>query len=61
MRARLGAVAEIAPPEALVEFVAALGAAGARVVFDAATAPARLVAALEAAGGKAASKPIRSR
>ena len=34
-------------------FVAALGAAGARVVFDAATAPARLVQALEAAGGKA--------
>ena len=43
----------IAPPEALVPFVAARGAAGARVVFDAATAPARLTQALEAAGGKA--------
>ena len=31
-----------------------LGAAGARVAFDAATAPARLTQALEAAGGKAA-------
>ena len=50
---RLGRVAEIAPPEALVPFVAARGAAGARIVFDAATAPARLTQALEAAGGKA--------
>ncbi len=52
VRARLGRFAEIAPPEALVPFVAARGAAGARVVFDAATAPARLAQALEAAGGK---------
>ena len=51
--ARLGRFADIAPPEALVAFVAARGAAGARIVFDAATAPARLVQALEAAGGKA--------
>jgi len=51
--ARLGRFADIAPPEALVPFVAARGAAGARVVFDAATAPARLTQALEAAGGKA--------
>jgi Xaa-Pro aminopeptidase len=51
--ARLGRFADVAPPEALVPFVAALGAAGARVVFDSATAPARLVQALEAAGGKA--------
>jgi len=51
--ARLGRFADIASPEALVPFVAARGAAGARIVFDAATAPARLVQALEAAGGKA--------
>jgi Xaa-Pro aminopeptidase len=51
--ARLGRFAEIAPPEDLVPFVAARGAAGARIVFDAATAPARLTQALEAAGGKA--------
>jgi len=51
--ARLGRFADIAPPEALVAFMTARGAAGARIVFDAATAPARLVQALEAAGGKA--------
>jgi Xaa-Pro aminopeptidase len=51
--ARLSRFADIAPPEALVPFIAALGAAGARIVFDAATAPARLTQALEAAGGKA--------
>jgi Xaa-Pro aminopeptidase len=51
--ARLGRFADVAPPEALVPFITARGAAGARVVFDAATAPARLVQALEAAGGKA--------
>jgi Xaa-Pro aminopeptidase len=51
--ARLGRFADIAPPDELVSFVASRGAAGARIVFDAATAPARLVQALEAAGGKA--------
>jgi Xaa-Pro aminopeptidase len=51
--ARLGRFADVAPPEALIAFVAARGAAGARIVFDAATAPARLVQTLEAAGGKA--------
>jgi Xaa-Pro aminopeptidase len=51
--ARLGRFADVAPPEALVPFVAARGATGARVVFDEATAPARLVQAFEAAGGKA--------
>ena len=51
--ARLARFADIAPPEELVPFVAARGAAGARIVFDAATAPARLTQTLEAAGGKA--------
>jgi Xaa-Pro aminopeptidase len=51
--ARLGRFADLAPPEVLVAFITARGAAGARIVFDAATAPARLVQALEAAGGKA--------
>jgi Xaa-Pro aminopeptidase len=53
VRARLDRLVDVAPPDALVSFVAALGAAGARIVFDAATAPARLTQALEAAGGKA--------
>ena len=51
--ARLGRFADVAPPEALAPFIAARGAAGERIVFDAASAPARLVQALEAAGGKA--------
>jgi Xaa-Pro aminopeptidase len=51
--ARLARFADVAPPETLVEFITARGAAGGRVVFDAATAPVRLVQALEAAGGKA--------
>ena len=53
LRARLTRLAEIASPDALVDFVAALGAAGAGVIFDAATAPAKLTQTLEAAGGKA--------
>ena len=56
VRARLDRLVDVAPPDALVSFVAALGAAGARVVFDAATAPSRLVQTLEAAGGKAIGK-----
>ena len=51
--ARLGRFTDVAPPEALVPFIMAHGAAGARIVFDAATSPARLAQALEAAGGKA--------
>ena len=53
LRARLARLAEIASPDALVGFVAALGAAAASVVFDPATAPAKLTQTLEAAGGKA--------
>ena len=52
VRARIARSAEIAPEEDLASFVAARGAAGGRVVFDSATAPARLSQALEAAGGK---------
>ena len=51
MRARLGELADIDEPDWLVGFMTGLGAAGLRVAFDAATAPARLTQALEAAGG----------
>ena len=40
-------------PDALLEFVEDLGRQGARVAFDAATAPAYLTQAIERAGGKA--------
>ena len=53
VRAKLARGCEIASPDALVPFVASLGEAGATVAFDAATAPAKLTQALEAAGGKA--------
>ena len=53
MRARLGALADIDEPDWLVGFMTGLGAAGLRVAFDAASAPARLTQALEAAGGTA--------
>jgi Xaa-Pro aminopeptidase len=54
MRARLARLAEIEAPARLVDFVAGLGAAGRSVAFDGGSAPARLVQALEAAGGKPA-------
>lgn len=53
MRAQLGELAEIDEPDWLVGFMAGLGAEGVRITFDAATAPARLTQALEAAGGTA--------
>ncbi len=53
MRARLGALADIDEPDWLAGFMTGLGAAGLRVAFDAASAPARLTQALEAAGGTA--------
>ena len=40
-------------PDGLLEFVEDLGRKGARVAFDAATAPAYLTQAIERAGGKA--------
>ena len=49
----LSKLADLAEPDRLVEDIAALGAEGARLVFDAATAPARLTQALETGGGKA--------
>ena len=51
MRARLSELMEIEEPDRLVAFMARLGAEGLRVAFDAASAPARLTQALEAAGG----------
>ncbi len=53
MRARLGELTDIEEPDRLVGFMTGLGAAGLRVAFDAASAPARLTQALEAAGGAA--------
>ena len=49
----LSKLADLAEPDRLVEDLAALGVKGARLAFDAATAPARLTQALEAGGGKA--------
>ncbi len=46
-------VADFQPRELLDGFVSALGRGKARVAFDAATAPAKLVQALETAGGRA--------
>jgi len=54
MRARLSELADVEEPQRLGAFVAMLGAERANVAFDAATAPARLAQALEAAGGTAA-------
>ena len=52
-RAGLEKTLTIAPPTQLLADLAALGAKGQTVLFDAATAPLKLVAALRAAGGKA--------
>ena len=49
----LGELAEQLEPDALEPFVRRLGQEGARVLFDAATAPAFLTQAFEKAGGKA--------
>ncbi len=49
----LGELAERLEPDALEPFVRRLGQEGARVLFDAATAPAFLTQALERSGGKA--------
>jgi Xaa-Pro aminopeptidase len=57
MRARLGELADVDEPDWLVGFVTGLGAAGLRVAFDAASAPARLTRALEAAGGEVSLGP----
>jgi Xaa-Pro aminopeptidase len=57
MRARLDEATEIDEPDRLVGFVTSLGERGARVAFDAATAPARLTQALEASGGAAVVGP----
>jgi Xaa-Pro aminopeptidase len=51
-RYSLNRQAEIKEPAALLEFVEELGRRGARVAFDAATAPAYLTQAMERAGGK---------
>ncbi|MGD0720366.1 MAG: aminopeptidase P family protein [Roseiarcus sp.] len=53
LRRYLSKLADLAEPDRLVEDLATLGAKGARLAFDAATAPARLTQALEAGGGKA--------
>ncbi len=53
VRDTLGELAELLEPDALEPFVRQLGQDGARVAFDAATAPAFLTQALEKAGGKA--------
>ena len=45
--------ADLFEPDALLAFVEDLGRKGARVAFDAATAPAYLTQAIERAGGKA--------
>ncbi len=57
VRAKLAELADIEEPGRLVGFVGDLGAKGKRVAFDAATAPARLSQALEAAGGAATVGP----
>ena len=53
VREAISALAAIEPPARLVADLAQLGAAHATLRFDSATAPARLVQALESAGGKA--------
>ncbi len=53
VRDKFGDHVELADPDALVALVERLGGEGARVAFDAATAPALLTQALERAGGKA--------
>ena len=49
----LGAFADLAPPDALAGAIEQLGAAGARVRFDQASAASALIRRLEQAGGKA--------
>jgi Xaa-Pro aminopeptidase len=56
-RQGLGRQAEIREPDLLERFIDDLGRQGRRVTFDAATAPAYLIQALERAGGKADLKP----
>ena len=51
IRAKLSDLAEVEEPGRLVPLIADLGAGRRRIAFDAATAPARLSQALEAAGG----------
>jgi Xaa-Pro aminopeptidase len=51
--ASLGRQADVLEPDALSKFVEDLGRKGARIAFDAATAPAYLTQAIERAGGKA--------
>ena len=53
VRDKFGDHVELADPDALVALVERLGGQGARVAFDAATAPALLTQTLERAGGKA--------
>jgi len=53
VRAHLSELADVAEPDRLIRDLRELGAQGKRLTFDAATAPARLTQALEAAGGKA--------
>jgi len=53
VRDYLSGLAEVSEPDRLVADIENLGAAGKRLAFDAATAPARLTQALQAAGGKA--------
>ena len=53
VRAYLTGLAEVEEPDRLISDLEALGGEGKRLAFDAATAPARLTQALEAAGGKA--------
>jgi Xaa-Pro aminopeptidase len=53
VRAYLSGLADVEEPDRLVAGVEALGAAGQRLAFDAATAPARVTQALQQAGGKA--------
>jgi Xaa-Pro aminopeptidase len=60
VRDQLMNLADIAEPDALLGDIERLGKAGAKVLFDAATVPARLTQALQDAGGHAevASDPI---
>jgi Xaa-Pro aminopeptidase len=53
VRDSLGELAELLEPDALEPFVRQLGQDGARIAFDAATAPAFLTQALEKTGGRA--------
>jgi Xaa-Pro aminopeptidase len=53
VRDALEKLADIEPPQRLTRDLEQLGAQGAQVDFDAATAPEKLVALLQAAGGKA--------